>query len=160
MNEFWIIKPTAESINALAAIAHHIARKGQGPTLKEIADATGLKAISAVQRYVQSLADQGMVTFDREGVSHRMAARTLRVTVKGQRALLRFEHLPKSSLVRGERELVLNARAIAAAKRIRMPITVFNQYDESNHLVLVFQDRPERDYWAASVLEALRQSDA
>lgn len=71
--------PNGETkFSVLAAIVDHCAKARYGPTLAELADASGLTVRSSVQFHVNDLLDEGMVSHTPR--KHR----SLRPTAKGK----------------------------------------------------------------------------
>lgn len=136
----------------LAAIEGHWAAHRYGPSMRELAVASGLAGTGSVRAQLDRLMGAGLVLFDRIGPSGRVASRSLRLTEEGRRALYWQERVRRSTLVRGERELVLDARGLAAARRAELPLDALRATKEGARTRYLFFDAADRDFWAARVI--------
>lgn len=159
MNDSGFKLPTPKQLRALAAIDALTQPRGAGPSLRELAARLGIAAVSAAQYHVLVLEREGLVTFDLTPQQGRAAARTLRVTDRGHRVLARYARLRTTNILRGDRELVLDAHALAVAKKIKLPMRGFHLPGVMGQTVITFRREQERDYWAGLLLQALGEEN-
>ena len=131
----------------------------QLPTLREIAQALGLRAVSAARVHVLRLGELGLVTHLRVGKRRYSAARTLRVTAKGKAALERYAAWMGSGLVCGKREVRLTDAQYRKLKHSDVPLSSFRQRAEGRYTIVVFGNWRERDYWAGEMLTVLGEKN-
>lgn len=154
MHEDWIVVLPPERGEVLAAIQSCLTLRGTGPTLTELARASGLQAPSSARHHLLRLAEQGLVQLERIGAQRRLAARTVRLTAAGERALEDYLRVRGSRFVRGDHELALDARGMEAARAVALPLDTLAVRTEGRVTIVRFHDRAERDAWAAQVLKA------
>lgn len=159
------LKCTPANLAALAAIREFRQAHGAGPTIRELARRLKLKAPSAGSYHVHRLAALGLVTYEATGAHGQLAARSLRLTEQGARALERREKRRVSQMFVGERALALNAAELAAARRAGVPLAPFRhtrRHTDSRELgrkprrtLIHFADRADRDFWGNLILDEL-----
>jgi DNA-binding MarR family transcriptional regulator len=159
MNDSGLNMPTKKQLRALAAIHELAGQGGAGPVLRELAARLELSAVSSAQHRVIELEREGLVTFERTARQLRVASRTLRLTDKGRRVLTRYARLQTTQILRGDRELVLDAQALLVAKKIKLPLMGYRVRGEKGKSVVVFEERKERDFWAGLLLQALEEDN-
>jgi hypothetical protein len=142
-------------IRTLDAIHTYVERHGAGPTLRELAAALGLRAVSAAHRRVLALEALGLVTCERTPGKQQLAARTLRLSPRVAELRARSLRLRASRLLRGERELVLGPQAQAVAERLGVGALRLHVTSWGTLKILSFPDRAERDVWADLILDEL-----
>lgn len=159
------LKCTPANLAALAAIREYRLAHGAGPTIRELAHRLALQAPSAVFYHIHRLAALGLVTYEATGANGQLAARSLRLTEDGARALARREQRRVSRMFVGERALALNADELAAARRVGVPLAPFRHTRRHIHsresapkfkrTVIQFADRADRDFWGNLILDEL-----
>lgn len=159
MNDSAFKLPTPQQLRALAAIDALARGGGAGPILREVAAHLGLTAVSTVHHHVVALERKGLVTFDLTPRRRRAASRTLRVTDRGHRVLASFARLRTTNILRGDRELVLDAHALEVAKKIKLPLNGFRLPGIKRQTVVRFRHEQERDDWAVLLLQALAEEN-
>lgn len=159
MEEQELKAPTRKQLRALAVIDELIAQGGGAPVLRDLAARLGLAAVSTAQRRVMELEREGLVTFARTAQQLRVASRTLRLTDKGRRVLTHYARLERTQILRGDRELVLDAAALGVARSLRLPLKGYKMRGSKRQSVIVFQGRRERDYWAGVILQAMEEQE-
>lgn len=143
---------------ALSIIEECLQDYEMAPTMKELAEYMGLRAVSAARRYVVMLEELGYVGTRRTGRRKHIAARSIRLTEKGCALLEQHRKARSSGLIEGANALVLRKRELKLARAAGVPVDSFRQElleGGGGAVRLYFKDWRERDYWVEQLMEVL-----
>ena len=130
-------------------------RVDRRPSLREIAEQMGLRAVSAARVRVLRLAELGLVTYERVGSHGHAAARSIRLTQAGYEAFAEYNAWWAAGILLGKREVQLTDEQYHKVLASNVPLSAFHLRAEGEYTIVVFRNWVERDFWAGEMMGVL-----